>query len=157
MYGKNTSRSESGFTLVELLTVLVIMGALSVAIALRWEPRDSSLPAQADQLGRVLRHAQALAMHQGRTLTLDIQSATTYAVTDGAASIRDPGGELLAYALVEGATLSGSDVSFDSLGRPINGSPGTLSAAAQSWTLNAGSSSASVTLQPLTGFVTVTP
>jgi len=157
MCGKMISRNDSGFTLVELLTVLVIMGALSVAIALRWEPRDSSLPAQADQFGRVLRHAQALAMHQGRTLTLDIQSATSYAVAEGATTVRDPGGELLAYSLVEGATLSGVDISFDSLGRPISGSPGTLVTAAQSWTLNAGSSSASVTLQPLTGFVTVTP
>jgi prepilin-type N-terminal cleavage/methylation domain-containing protein len=146
---------EHGFTLIELIAALVIIGTLSVYLLLNWSPDDSSLPTQADQLGRALRHAQALAMNQGRPLTLDVQSATSYAITDGATTIRDPAGELQAYTLSNGATVAGGDLEFDSLGRPINGA--SLVGTVQSWTLTGGSNTASVTVQPLTGFVTVTP
>jgi prepilin-type N-terminal cleavage/methylation domain-containing protein len=146
---------ESGFTLIELIAALVIIGTLSVYLSLRWSPDDSSLPTQADQLGRALRHAQALAMNQGRALTLDIQSASSYAITDGVATIRDPAGEQQAYTLVNGVTVSGNDLKFDSLGRPISGT--NLVSAVQSWTLSGGSNTATVSVQPLTGFVLVTP
>lgn len=143
----------AGFTLVELVAVLIIMATLSVLLLPRFSVREATGPAQADQLARALRHAQALAMGQGRALTLDVLSPTAYAITDGSSAIRDPAGELQSYSLVNGVLLTaGADLKFDSLGRPMNG--GTLIASPQSWTLSGG---ASVALQPLTGFVTVTP
>ena len=140
-----------------VVETLVIIGVLSMAVVLRWSPEDQSLPAQADQFARILQHTQALAMGQGRSLTLDVQSATSYAITDGASAtpIRDPAGEEQIYTLVNGVTLAGPDLEFDSLGRPINA--GSLVSSAQNWTLTGANNTASVSVVPVTGFMTVTP
>ncbi|MCO6412963.1 MAG: type II secretion system protein [Thiogranum sp.] len=144
---------QGGFTLVELVAVFVILATLSVLLIPRFAHTDATVPAQADQVGRVLRHAQALAMAQGRALTFDVLSGTSYAITDGVSAIRDPAGELQTYALQNGvAFTAGADIRFDSLGRPMNGA--SLISAAQSWVLGG---SATVTVEPVTGFVSVTP
>ena len=147
-----------GFTLIELVAVMVILATLGAVALPRLAHNDATVPAQADQLGRAIRHAQAMAMSQGRSLTVDVQSATSYAITDGitATPVRDPAGEEQSYTLINAVTLAGNDVKFDSLGRPLNGT--ALANAAQSWTLTGtGGTTASVSLQPVTGFVSVTP
>ncbi|VAW76247.1 hypothetical protein MNBD_GAMMA15-1603 [hydrothermal vent metagenome] len=150
-----TENRSHGFTLIELVSVLLILGIVGSGIMLRWAPGDQSLPAQADLLARNLRHTQAMAMARGVTLTLDVQSANSYAITDGAATVRDSAGELQNFVLANGVTLSVSDLRFDSLGRPLNGP--NLMSVAQSWTLNGESSASTVQVQPLTGFTTVAP
>ena len=148
-----------GFTLIELVAVMVILATLGAVALPRLAHNDATVPAQADQLGRAIRHAQAMAMSQGRSLTVAIQSATSYTITDGitATPVRDPAGEEQTYTLINAVTLAGStDVKFDSLGRPLNGA--ALASTAQSWTLTGtGGTTASVSLQPVTGFVSVTP
>ena len=150
------SIQETGFTLLELVTVLLLLAILSTSVFLRWSPGSVTLNAQADQLAATLRHAQALALAQGRGLGLTIQSANAYAITDGTAVITDPQGVRQAFTLANGATLSGNDLRFDSLGRPIDASS-NLIATARSWTLGADGSTATVRVEPVTGFVTVTP
>jgi prepilin-type N-terminal cleavage/methylation domain-containing protein len=147
-----------GFTLIELVAVMVILATLGAVALPRFAHNDATVPAQADQLGRAIRHAQAMAMSQGQAFTVDIQSFTSYAITDGitATPVRDPAGEEQSYTLINAVTLAGNDVKFDSLGRPLNGA--ALASTAQSWTLTGtGGNTASVRLQPVTGFVSVTP
>ena len=148
-----------GFSLIELVSVMVILAAISALAAPRFVHHDATVPAQADQLGRIIRHAQALAMSQSRPLTVDVQSATSYAITDGAtptpSTIRDPSGQLQAFSLQNGVTLSGADLEFDSLGRPISGS--NLVTTIQNWTLSGSSNAATVNVQAVTGFVSVSP
>ena len=147
-----------GFTLIELVAVMVLIATLGAVALPRFTHNDATVPAHADQLGRAIRHAQAMAMSQGRSLTVDIQSVTSYAITDGitATPVRNPAGEEQTYTLINAVTLAGTDVKFDSLGRPLNGA--ALASTAQSWTLTgAGGNTASVSLQPVTGFVSVTP
>ena len=70
--------------------------------------------------------------------------------------MRDAAGEEQAYTLINSVTLAGADVEFDSLGRPLNGA--ALADTAQNWTLTgSGSNIATVNIQPVTGFVSVTP
>jgi len=147
---------QAGFTLLELVLVLLLLAILGGSLFQRWSPGSSSLNAQADQLARTLRHAQSLALAQGRSLTFDVQSATTYAITDGVATITDPQSVVQNYTLANGAILAGGDLDFDSLGRPIDVA-NNLITAAQTWTLSAGGATATVSVSPLTGFVTVTP
>lgn len=148
----------NGFTLIELVAVMVILATLGAVALPRLAHNDATVPAQADQLGRAIRHAQTMAMSQGRSLTVAIQTATSYAITDSitATPVRGPAGEEQIYTLINAVTLAGNDVKFDSLGRPLNGA--ALASTAQSWTLTGtGGTTASVSLQPVTGFVSVTP
>ena len=132
---------------------MVILAGLGAMLLPRFAHNDATLPAQADQVGRVLRHAQALAMTQGRPLTFAVLSSTSYAITDGLATIRNPAGENQSYTLANSiAFTSGGNIKFDSLGRPMSGA--SLASTAQSWALNG---SATITLAPVTGFVTVSP
>ncbi len=144
-----------GFTLIELVMVMVIMGAFAALAVPNMSPGDTTVNAQADRFAQDLRHAQTLAMSQGRALTVEVVSATRYRVTDGGSTIRDPAGEVLDVTLQNGVSLSGPDISFDSLGRPQTA--GSLSTTAQNWTLASANRNAAVALQPVTGFVSVTP
>ncbi len=159
MHLKGLNSCGAGFSLIELVSVIVILATIAALAAPRFVHHDATVPAQADQLGRIIRHAQALAMSQGRPLTVDVQSATSYVITDGAtptpSTIRDPSGQLQAFSLQNGVTLSGADLEFDSLGRPISGS--NLVTNTLNWTLNGGSNTATVSVQAVTGFVSVTP
>jgi len=159
MHSKGMNTFGGGFSLIELVSVMVILAAITALAAPRFVHYDATVPAQADLLGRIIRHAQALAMSQGRPLTVDVQSASNYVITDGAtptpSTIRDPSGQLQAFSLQHDVTLSGADLEFDSLGRPISG--GNLVTTTQSWTLSRGSNTATVSVQPVTGFVSVTP
>jgi prepilin-type N-terminal cleavage/methylation domain-containing protein len=146
---------QQGFTLIELVAVFVILGALSFLLLPRFAHNEATGPAQADQFGRVLRHAQALAMTQGRSLTVAVLTPTSYAITDGVTTdpIRNPAGELQSFNLQNGISItSGPDIKFDSLGRPKTGA--ALIDAPQTWVLSSGPT---VSLEPITGFVSTTP
>lgn len=146
-----------GFSLIELLLVLVILGTLSAYALPRWEPADTTLAAQAERLARDLRHAQALAMSQGRSLRFELQPPSGYRVTDSSGTtVTDPADQQPFLATLDnGVTLGGSDTEFDSLGRPVNG--GALLATDRSFTLTGNAASTTVTLSAVTGFVAITP
>lgn len=69
------SRTLTGFTLVELVMVIMIIGVLSVSFA----PRIASLSTYdirtwADDLREVLRHARSLATYRGCAVRVDVGS-----------------------------------------------------------------------------------
>ena len=146
-----------GFTLIELIVVLAIIGGLAVIALPRWAPTDTTVGAQAERLARDLRHAQAMAMSQARTLVLDIQGASSYRVADASSmTVSDPATQQpFMVSMDNSVSVGGTDTGFDSLGRPVDS--GSLLSAARVFTLNGNSSTATVTVSPVTGFITVTP
>lgn len=145
-----------GLTLLELVIVLVILGALSALAVPRFSPADNTVAAQADRLARDLRHAQALAMNQGRSLAFDITSTASYRVSSGSSTITDPATrQPFQVTLENSVSVSGSGTGFDSLGRPLAGS--NLLDAPRTYTLTGTSRAVTVTLSPVTGFVAVSP
>ncbi|MFQ5642080.1 MAG: Tfp pilus assembly protein FimT/FimU [Thiogranum sp.] len=148
----------NGFTLIELVFVMVIVATLGALAIPRFAHNDATVPAQADQLGRAIRHAQAMAMSQGRSFSIATRSATSYAITHGDSTtpVRNAAGEEQVYFLVNGVTLNSAHVEFDSLGRPLGSA--ALADTVRGWILTGtGGNTASVRVQPVTGFVTVTP
>jgi type II secretory pathway pseudopilin PulG len=155
MYVRDSIR-QSGFTILEAIAVLVLLGALGTVVVLRWSPGEARLNPQADLLASTLRHTQALALAQGRRLTFDVESASSYAITDGVSVVTDLQGVTRRYILTGGATVTGDDVNFDSLGRPVDADANLL-ATPLVWTLQADGATRSVSMQPLTGFVAIAP
>lgn len=145
-----------GFTLIELVIVLAMLSILAAFALPRMATTDTTVAAQADRLARDLRHAQAMAMNQGRTLSFDIQAPASYRVANSGSTITDPATmESFQITLDNGVTLTGTDTDFDSLGRPA--SAGTLISAPRVFTVSGTSRTATVTLSAVTGFVSVAP
>jgi prepilin-type N-terminal cleavage/methylation domain-containing protein len=145
-----------GFTLIELVIVLGIISGLAAMVVPRFNNSDNTVLAQAHRLARDLRHAQSMAMNQGRTLVFNVQSTTAYRVSYGGSTVINPATQQpYRVTLDNDATLSGTDTEFDSMGRPSLA--GNLLAGNRVYTLSGNSRSAMVTLNPVTGFVSVSP
>ncbi|MEJ2687445.1 MAG: type II secretion system protein [Gammaproteobacteria bacterium] len=148
-------RGRRGFTLVELVTVLVIVAVLGAYLVPKLDISGSSVAAQATGLARDLRHAQALAMAEGSTLVFQ-PAASGYRVTDsGGTTVTDPATQRpFQVTLDNGVSLSGGAVRFDSLGRPVSAG-GSLRTGPASLALSGGGRTDTVAVSPVTGFVSV--
>lgn len=118
-------RANRGFTLVELVVVLILIGILALGATPYLSPGTLTLGAQADQLANDIRYVQALSMTQGARYCINI-SATGYAfersnppaVCDQA--VPHPGtGSTAPIAFGTGITsTTPGTIAFDGLGRP---------------------------------------
>src|SRR2546428_11221447 len=157
---------ERGFTLRELLIVMVIVGIIS-AIALTRTGNDPlMLSTQVDQLAGDIRYVQALAMTQGQRYRINL-TATGYTLT-----LANAGGTLVPHPLTgstaqtnwnSGVTgtlpptnLPNSLVAFDGRGIPYidNVATNVLVAGTATITLSKGGANQTVSITPQTGRVT---
>ena len=148
--------AQTGFTLLELVMVIIAIGVLAAIAVPRWSVGDSTVHAQAAQVARDIRHVQMLAMSQGRTLTFE-SSGTSYRCVDASSTlITDPATQQpFSFTFSDNVTLTVDSISFDSLGRPVTA--GVLDAAPSALTVSGSRQSASLSVTPVTGLVTVTP
>ena len=165
------SDAARGFTLIELVLVLTLIAVISTVVAVKFQSTATyTIATQADWLQRNISHAQSLAMRWEQPLQITMTS-TQYSITcvkvlspavspclTVGAVVRDPNsGQLQSFALQDGVTLSGSNFSFDTLGRPCTSScasPATtnLITTNRVLTLTGGGKTYTLTVSPLTGF-----
>jgi len=138
-------RNEGGFTLIELIMVIVIIGILAVVAIQKYPTTEISLETAADMIKSDIRSVQALSMAKHTIQTLTFNSSTKYefpAIGEGNktrnfANIFEGGISLSAYP---------ASISFNSLGEPT-------AAQDDSITITTGSTTKTLTVLRYTGRV----
>ncbi|MBC2713335.1 MAG: prepilin-type N-terminal cleavage/methylation domain-containing protein [Desulfosarcina sp.] len=155
-----TNRS-SGFTPLEVLLVLIIIGIISVIVIGRSTIGQTDLLAQTEVIKSHIRYAQSRAMNSDRSwgIRCDASAQFYWLFVDGDPVNKKrklPGEEsdtvnLIKYKL----TLTPTTLSFDDRGRPCSGNDGTTPRANDlSLILSADSgSTTTITITRNTGFV----
>jgi len=156
-------RYQKGFTLIELICVIILLGILSVGAYLQWPGSSINSGAQAQQVANDMRYTQALSMTKGKRYSFVITSSTTYQIqnSSGTAIITAMGGTTttlntgLSFGTL--SNLPNNLVTFDGNGIPYSttGTPGTVLSATASIPITGGSITQTITITPMTGRILV--
>ena len=142
-------RAGAGFTLAELVVVIVIATILSAVAISRINTREFDNEGYANRVTAMIRFAQKLAVSQRRNVYVVISGNTLSlcygdAACAGGAVHEPPGTNAFAYAAPSGVTLSGTTFWFDALGKP---------SASGSVTVSDGTTPRAITIEAETGYV----
>ena len=165
-----TIKRTYGFTLIEIVIAISIIGVLAVFVNIQWPGTKISYSAEAEQVASDARYAQALSMTQGVRFCLKI-SGSTYQIIDSATStavILGTGGTTITLGSgISFGTLVPSGLTllvFDGNGTPYSSSSTTCTTAtaaaatalsnAANLPVTAGGLTKTVVISPETGRVT---
>jgi len=150
-----------GFTLIELIIVLVILGIITLVISFSFPSGDTYAYAQAQQLANDLRYMQNLAVTRESPVRINF-AASQYSLTetDGTTAINHPGSNSNVILMPTSVTLStinlpNNYVVFGSNGEPYSSTSISSSAlTGYAWVLITGQSHIAVVLMtPETGAI----
>lgn len=154
-------RKHRGFTLVELVFIILIIGILAVSVMPKWSGTSLGVQFEARRLLNDLRYTQALSVTTGQRYRWVKTGSNTYSILDesGSAITLPSGTTTLTFSsgVSFGAltNLPGSLVAFNSQGIPYitSGTPGTALASTASIVVSNGTQSSTVQITPETGYV----
>ena len=154
------SQNKSGFTLIELIIVIVIISILSIGTIKYW-PGSVSLNAEAYQLANEINYTQSLAFSKGKRYRLNLTSIS-YSITDiNGNVVPDPVKNTNSTSFSSGITATWSNlpnalIAFDSNGNPYtNNTATTLLATTAVITLTQNGANKNISISPQTGRVIV--
>jgi prepilin-type N-terminal cleavage/methylation domain-containing protein len=144
-----------GFTLIEVIAVLIILGIVAAVVVSRGLTTNNDLIPQADIVKSHLRFAQlkALADDSTSSSTWGIAfSGTFYTLQNNLATATTatlPGAsDGTTHTFPSGVTVAGdTPITFDSWGSPLGGGPKTV-------TLSQGGASITINIADITGYIT---
>lgn len=165
--GWQRGRAAAGFTLVELIVVIVILGiAAAIVVPMASSASGMQLRAAANMVAADLEYAKSLAIGTGQKHSWEFVDSKSYKIVDASgATVEHPvknspyvvnfsgDGRLDQVSITSVDFDGGNIVGFDYLGTPSNSSSGLVSEGVI--TLTAGGVSKTVRVQPVTGFVTI--
>ena len=145
-----------GFTLLELVTVIILISILSLVLIIQWPGDSVSLSAQADQLVGDIRYTQSLALTRNQRYRINF-AANRYWITnrDGTVPVPHPMNGATTIFLASGVSLASTQtfLVFDENSAPYTNAliPGTALASDAVITLSAGGNVRAVRISPETG------
>lgn len=158
---RRSARPASGFTLIELVTVIMILGILSIFVAPKLIGSDGiNIRGFSDQTAAYLRYAQKTAVAQRRTVCVEfgassvlLRIASNPGQTTCALDLQGPTGGAPALLLAKsGAAFAGGapvNFNFDGLGQPVDASGAALG----TQTISIVDSGITIRIEAVTGYV----
>jgi len=151
----------SGFTVIELVIVLVVAGVIATVISVRWPGFSINLNAQAELLADDIRYTQNLAMTKAQRHRLVKTSANSYQIADstGAVVVMPSGASSVTFgsgiSFGSITNLPNNLIGFNSQGAPYvdTGTPGTALSTVATIALTSSSGTSIVSIYPETGWV----
>ncbi|MBF0283069.1 MAG: prepilin-type N-terminal cleavage/methylation domain-containing protein [Magnetococcales bacterium] len=134
---------DGGFTIIELIMVIVIAGVMTAVVVARWPGSELEVYPLAHTLGQNVRYAQSLAMSHTGNFSIRNLGANGYQILDATNSTVHPNSNV---TLTGGANISAFNITFNSLGTP---------SAAGNISISANGATARVLVTATTGAVTV--
>jgi prepilin-type N-terminal cleavage/methylation domain-containing protein len=155
--------SHSGFTLVELVAVILILGVLAFSVVPRFLDKGSiDASAMAEQLANDIRYTQSLGMTSGQRNRINLTPTTYQITTSAGAPVAHPATGSTAAISLGNVSLSGynppltnSYIAFDGKGIPYTDVSGIVLAAPATITLNSAGNTRQIVVSPTTGRVIV--
>ena len=163
------SAASAGFTLIELMMVLVILSiAALMAVPMLSSAADVQIRAAANRLAADLDYARGLAVTHQQNYSVVFDPATeSYSVQDAGGNVIDhpmnPGGFQVDFASdsrlsrvdLAATTFDHDTITFNYLGAPYSGAGTATPLNAGQITLQAGSFTMMVDVEPVTGYVSI--
>jgi type II secretory pathway pseudopilin PulG len=148
-----------GFTLIQLVIVIIIIGILSVLVTVSWPGTSPNVGPQAEQVAADLRYMQNLAITQHASYRVNFSNGSyTFTQLDGTTAINHPATNSNTMTLTSGITLSTSNlpnnyIVFNAQGTPETDTSGTDLATTATVTLTNGDQTYQISIIPGTGTV----
>lgn len=152
------SGRHGGFTLMELVATLVLMGILAFSVVPRFLDKGSiDVSATAEQLAGDIRYTQSLAMTSGQRNRINLAAASYQITTSAGAPVAHPATGSTAAISLGDVSLGGYSgyIAFDGKGVPYTDVSGTLLGTPATITLSSGGNTRQVVVSPQTGRVIV--